>query len=39
VAGIARKELEQRSGEKIASQENYLGKPESQKRIEKKPQK
>ena len=36
VAGVARKELEQRSGEKIASPENYLNKPENQKRIEKK---
>lgn len=32
VAGIARKELEQRSGEKVATPENYLDKPESQKR-------
>ena len=34
VAGVARKELEQRSGEKVASSENYLEKPENQKRIE-----
>ena len=34
VAGVARKELEQRSGEKVASSENYLDKPENQKRIE-----
>lgn len=34
VAGVARKELEQRSKEKVASSENYLDKP--QKRISKK---
>ena len=33
VSGIARKELEQRSGEKIANKENYLTNPEKQKRI------
>lgn len=33
VAGIARKELEQRSREKVATSENYLEKPESQKKI------
>ena len=36
VAGIARKELEQRSGEKVATSENYLEKPESQKKIQNK---
>jgi len=34
VAGVARKELEKRSGEKVSTTENYLGKPESQKRLE-----
>lgn len=34
VAGVAQKELEQRSGEKVASKENFLSKPENQKRIE-----
>jgi hypothetical protein len=33
VAGIARKELEHRSNEKVASPDNYLEKPESLKRI------
>lgn len=33
VAGVARKELEKRSNEKITSPENYLEKPESLKRI------
>jgi len=32
VAGIARKELEQRSGEKIATSDNYLQESESQKK-------
>ncbi len=32
VAGIARKELEKRSGQKVISQENYLEEPESNKR-------
>jgi len=36
VAGVARKELEQRSGEKVSTHDNYLDKPESQKRIENK---
>ncbi|MDD2679075.1 MAG: Bro-N domain-containing protein [Candidatus Nanoarchaeia archaeon] len=38
VAGIARKELEQRSGEKVKSQENYLNEQEKivRKRISKK---
>ncbi|MFA5888095.1 MAG: BRO family protein [Candidatus Nanoarchaeia archaeon] len=39
VAGVARKELEQRSGEKVATYENYLDKPESLKRIESKKKK
>jgi len=33
VSGIARKELEKRSGKKISTDENYLEKPENQKRI------
>ncbi len=33
VAGIARKELEKRSGERVVSQENYLKTTEQQKRI------
>ena len=33
VAGVARRELEQRSGEKVATAENYLTKPESQKKL------
>jgi DNA-damage-inducible protein D len=36
VAGIARKELEQRSREKVATSENYLEKPESQKKLQNK---
>ena len=36
VAGIARKELEYRSGEKVVTKENYLDKPEKIKRIESK---
>jgi hypothetical protein len=36
VAGIARKELEKRSRQKVSSQENYLDKPEKIKRLEKK---
>ena len=34
VAGVARKELEKRSGEKIVSRENYIDAPESRKRLE-----
>jgi hypothetical protein len=33
VAGIARKELEQRSGEKVVTSENYLESPERMKRL------
>ncbi len=33
VAGVARNELEKRSGEKIVSKENYIDAPESRKRI------
>ena len=33
VAGVARKELEKRSGEKIVSKENYIDASESRKRI------
>lgn len=33
VAGVARKELELRSGEKVVTQENYLNEPEIQKRL------
>jgi hypothetical protein len=36
IAGDARKNLEIESGEKITTSDNYLDKPESQKRIEKK---
>jgi len=36
VAGVARKELELRSGEKVVTQENYLNEPEIQKRLENK---
>ena len=32
VAGIARKELEQRSGQPVASEENYLHEPEKEMR-------
>jgi len=35
VAGNARKELEQKSGKKVSSKQNYLDAPESQKRLEK----
>lgn len=33
VAGVARKELERRSGEKVVTQENYLNEPETKKKI------
>ena len=33
VAGVARKELELRSGEKVVTQENYLDEPETKKRL------
>ena len=33
VAGIARKELEKRSGEKVVSKENYLNEPEIKKKL------
>ena len=36
VAGVARKELEKRSGEKVVTQENYLNEPENKKRLESK---
>lgn len=36
VAGVARKELEKRSGEKVSTQENYLSEPETKKRLESK---
>jgi len=36
VAGIARKELEQRSGEKVTTPENYIETPEAKKRLSKK---
>ena len=36
VAGVARKELEKRSGEKVVTQENYLNEPETKKRLESK---
>ncbi len=35
IAGNARKELENKSGEKISTSENYLSVPESQKRLER----
>jgi len=36
VAGVARKELELRSGEKISTPDNHLKRPERQKRLERK---
>ena len=33
VAGVARKELEKRSGEQVVSPENYLETPEKEKRV------
>ena len=33
VAGVARKELEKRSGEKVVSKENYLTEPEIKKSL------
>ena len=36
IAGNARKELEQKSGERVSTKENYLGKPEKQKKLENK---
>ena len=33
VAGIAREELEKRSGEKVVSKENYLNEPEIKKKL------
>ncbi len=36
VAGVARKELEQRSGEKVSTSENYLSVPEKKKRLDEK---
>jgi len=36
VAGVARKELEQRSGEKVSTTENYLSEPEKKKKLEDK---
>ena len=35
VAGVARKELEKRSGEEVANSENYLTEPEKRKRLPK----
>lgn len=35
VAGNARRDLEKKSGRRIVSRENYLDKPESQKRLER----
>jgi DNA-damage-inducible protein D len=32
VAGIARKELEKKSGKKVSTKENFLDEPESKKR-------
>ncbi len=39
VAGIAREELERRSGEKVVSRENYLNGPQSRKKLENKKEK
>ncbi|MEK6892463.1 MAG: Bro-N domain-containing protein [Nanoarchaeota archaeon] len=39
VAGVARKELEQRSGEKVSTTENYLSEPEKKKKLEDKSKK
>ena len=36
VAGVARKELEKRSGERVATSDNYLDKPEKVKKLENK---
>ena len=36
VAGVAREELERRSGENVVTQENYLNEPETKKRLESK---
>ncbi|MBI1934888.1 Bro-N domain-containing protein [Candidatus Woesearchaeota archaeon] len=36
VAGIARKELERKSGQKVSSRDNYLKEPEKKKRIARK---
>ncbi|HEY9207114.1 MAG TPA: Bro-N domain-containing protein [Candidatus Methanoperedens sp.] len=36
VAGVAREELERRSGEKVVSSENYINEPQSRKRLENK---
>jgi hypothetical protein len=33
VAGVARKEMERRSGEKVVTQENYLNEPETKKKL------
>ena len=39
VAGVARKELEQRSKEKVSTPENYLYEPEKKKKLEDKSKK
>ncbi|VVB92195.1 Uncharacterised protein [uncultured archaeon] len=39
VAGIAREELEKRSGEKVVSKENYINEPQSRKKLENKKEK
>jgi len=36
VAGKARKDLEKKTGKKVVSSENYLTKPESRKRLDRK---
>jgi len=36
VAGKARKDLEQKTGKKVVSKENYLAVPEAQKRLGRK---
>ena len=39
VAGVARKELEQRSTRKVSTPENYLSEPEKKKKLEDKSKK
>ena len=39
VAGVARKELEQRSSQKVSTTENYLSEPEKKNKLENKTKK
>ena len=39
VAGVARKQLEQRSIRKVSTQDNYLSEPEKKKKLEDKSKK